>query len=230
MKASGAIATTQAAQTLTITPDIVYGAGLATGLTWFILGVTGMTRRVATLVGRPVAQGIILGLGFSFMLEGIEMMAKGWIVGGIALAGTFLLLSNKKTTGVTTNGRLIRIGWATMAYNMALAKRQGQGPLIHHSDRGIQYCSAYYQAIHQAHGITCSMTDGYDCYQNALAERINGILKTEFLLYRPHTLQQARQMVRQSIAIYNSQERPHLALQYKTPDAVHRASLEKLLN
>jgi hypothetical protein len=96
MKASGAIATTQAAQTLIITPDMVYGAGLATGLTWFVLGVTGLTRRVATLVGRPVAQGIILGLGFNFMLEGIEMMAKGWIVGGIALAGTFLLLANKK--------------------------------------------------------------------------------------------------------------------------------------
>jgi transposase InsO family protein len=68
------------------------------------------------------------------------------------------------------------------------------------------------------------MTDGYDCYQNALAERINGILKSEFLLYRPDNLKQARQMVHQSIRIYN-QERPHLALQYKTPDAVHRAFL-----
>lgn len=96
MKASGAIATTQAAQTLTITPDMVYGAGLATGLTWFLLGVTGMTRRVVNLIGRPVAQGIILGLGFSFMLEGIEMMAREWVIGSVALAGTFLLLSNKK--------------------------------------------------------------------------------------------------------------------------------------
>lgn len=96
MKASGAIATTQAAQTLTITPDMVYGAGLATGLTWFLLGITGMTRRVTALVGRPVAQGIILGLGFSFMLEGIRMMAQGWIVGGIALAGTLFLLTNRR--------------------------------------------------------------------------------------------------------------------------------------
>lgn len=113
MKASGAIATTQAAQTLTITPDMVYGAGLATGLTWFILGITGMTRRVATLVGRPVAQGIILGLGFSFMLEGIEMMAKGWIVGGIALAGTFLLLSNKKIPAMVL---LLLFGAAAAVY------------------------------------------------------------------------------------------------------------------
>ncbi|MDQ9170499.1 putative sulfate/molybdate transporter [Oxalobacteraceae bacterium R-40] len=96
MKASGAIATTQAAQTITITQDMVYGAGLATGIIWFLLGVTGLTRRVAELVGRPVAQGIILGLGFSFMLEGIKMMAQAWLIGGIALAGTFLLLANKK--------------------------------------------------------------------------------------------------------------------------------------
>jgi predicted benzoate:H+ symporter BenE len=96
MKAAGAIATTQSAQTLTITPDMVYGAGLATGLTWFILGVTGLTRRVVSLVGRPVAQGIILGLGFSFMLEGIEMMAKDWLIGGAALSATFLMLSNRK--------------------------------------------------------------------------------------------------------------------------------------
>lgn len=115
------------------------------------------------------------------------------------------------------------------ALKRALRARHGTAPLIHHSDRGIQYCSAYYQALHQRHGLTCSMTDGYDCYQNALAERINGILKTEFLLYRPANLEQARQMVRQSVAIYNA-ERPHLSLQYKTPEAVHRAFLERQLH
>jgi putative transposase len=109
------------------------------------------------------------------------------------------------------------------ALKMALRARQSRDPLIHHSDRGIQYCATAYQALHEQHGLTCSMTDGYDCYQNALAERINGILKMEFLLYCPENLDQARRMVAQSIAIYN-RERPHLALQYKTPDAVHRAS------
>jgi putative transposase len=63
---------------------------------------------------------------------------------------------------------------------------------------------------------------GYDCYQNALAERINGILKGEFLLHRPADLQQAVKMVAQSVQIYN-QERPHTALKYKTPEEVHRA-------
>lgn len=66
------------------------------------------------------------------------------------------------------------------------------------------------------------MTDGYDCYQNALAERVNGILKNELLLQSPANLDQARSMVREAIQIYNS-ERPHLSLKYKTPDAVHRA-------
>ncbi|MBS0344094.1 MAG: transposase, partial [Proteobacteria bacterium] len=82
----------------------------------------------------------------------------------------------------------------------------------------------YYQALHQRHGVVCSMTDGYDCYQNALAERINGILKNEFLLSRPGDLAQARRMVEQSVQIYNC-ERPHLSLKMQTPDAVHRASL-----
>ena len=67
------------------------------------------------------------------------------------------------------------------------------------------------------------MTDGYDCYQNALAERVKGILKVEFLISRPQNLEEARRMVDQSVAIYNG-ERPHLSLQYKTPDAVQRAS------
>ncbi len=65
------------------------------------------------------------------------------------------------------------------------------------------------------------LTDGYDCYQNALAEWVNGILKGELLLYRPADLAQARLMVRQSVEIYNT-ERPHLSLQCKTPDEVHR--------
>jgi transposase InsO family protein len=65
---------------------------------------------------------------------------------------------------------------------------------------------------------------GYGCYQNALAGRVNGILKGEFLLNRPDDLTQAAKMVAQSIRIYN-QERPHTALKYKTPDVVHRASI-----
>jgi putative transposase len=118
----------------------------------------------------------------------------------------------------------LQTGSVAQALKMALRGRLTRQPLIHHSDRGVQYCATYYQQLHQRHGVTCSMTDGYDCYQNALAERVNGILKTELLLQRPADLEQAIQMVRQSVQIYNG-ERPHTALKYRTPDEVHRASL-----
>lgn len=108
------------------------------------------------------------------------------------------------------------------ALQKAVSQRTSRQPLIHHSDRGAQYCSDLYQRMHTTHGIRCSMTDGYDCYQNAMAERVNGILKTEFLLHRPKDLADAVKMVDESVLIYNG-ERPHLSLKYKTPDAVHRA-------
>jgi transposase InsO family protein len=96
------------------------------------------------------------------------------------------------------------------ALKMALKARRTRFPLIHHSDRGIQYCASAYQALHTRHGLVCSMTDGYDCYQNALAERINGILKTEFLLNRSANVEQTNRIVQQSVDIYN-RERPHYA-------------------
>lgn len=95
MKAIGAVATTQAAQTIVIAPNAVYAAGLVTGLIWLLLGVTGAAKRVAALVSRPVALGIILGLGFGFMIEGVRMMSGNWWLGAIGLAGTLLLLSNR---------------------------------------------------------------------------------------------------------------------------------------
>lgn len=113
-----------------------------------------------------------------------------------------------------------------VAFKKALKQRRSDLPLIHHSDRGIQYCSSLYQDLHAKHGVTCSMTDGYDCYQNALAERVNGILKGEFLLNKPANLEEAKKMVDQSVQIYN-QKRLHLSLKYKTPDAVHRAFFAK---
>ncbi|MEW9798207.1 integrase core domain-containing protein, partial [Alteromonas sp. CYL-A6] len=107
-------------------------------------------------------------------------------------------------------------------YQSALKQRKSKAALIHHSDRGVQYCSGYYQSLHEKHGVRCSMTDGYDCYQNAKAERVNGILKNELLLIKPENIDQATIMVAESVAIYN-EKRPHLALKYKTPDEVHRA-------
>jgi MFS superfamily sulfate permease-like transporter len=95
MKAIGAAAATQAAQTAVITPATVYSAGFVTGLIWLFLGLTGLAKRIATLVPRPVVIGIVLGLGINFMLQGIKLMSSGWIVAAIGLVATLLLLRNR---------------------------------------------------------------------------------------------------------------------------------------
>jgi putative transposase len=93
---------------------------------------------------------------------------------------------------------------------------------LHHSDRGSQYCADSYQHALQAAGLRCSMTKGTgDCYQNALAERVNGILKDEFLFLVPEDLAQARVLVEQAVNLYN-EERPYLALHYLTPNQGHQ--------
>ena len=107
------------------------------------------------------------------------------------------------------------------ALEHAVSNRQTALPLLHHSDSGSQYCSALYQKALNKHQIKPSMTDGYDCYQNALAERINGILKQEFLIYRCKTFEDLQTLVKESIDVYN-QLRPHLSLGMKTPNEVHK--------
>ena len=107
------------------------------------------------------------------------------------------------------------------ALNMAVKEQVYLTKTIHHSDRGLQYCSKVYQDKLKESGMLPSMTDGYDCYQNALAERINGILKQELLLYKCRNLEELTQLVAESIFIYNEM-RPHLSLGFKTPKQVHK--------
>ena len=95
MKAIGAVATTQAAQTAVITQAAVYSASLVTGVLWLTLGLTGAATLIARLVPRFVVVGIVLGLGLGFMLEGIKMMNSGWVIAAIGLIGTLLLLTNR---------------------------------------------------------------------------------------------------------------------------------------
>lgn len=106
------------------------------------------------------------------------------------------------------------------ALKMAIQNRKSTLPLIHHSDRGLQYCSKIYQEVLAKNGITPSMTDGYDCYQNALAERINGILKNEFLIYKCKDGQTLEKLIKTAIETYNA-KRPHLSLMMKTPNFIH---------
>ena len=108
----------------------------------------------------------------------------------------------------------------TKAMAMALKNRITDVALIHHSDRGIQYCSGVYQDLLRKAGVTPSMTDGYDCYQNALAERINGILKDEFLVFKTNTAEELKKLIAESINTYNL-KRPHTSLGMKTPEQVH---------
>lgn len=115
------------------------------------------------------------------------------------------------------------------ALKMALRNRLYDHDAIHHSDRGSQYCSVLYQAVLEVNNISPSMTDGYDCYQTALAERVNGILKQEFLLYQCNTLDELRILVSESISIYN-ELRPHFSLDMNTPNKVHiMKSQQKML-
>ncbi|MCH7337948.1 IS3 family transposase [Acinetobacter sp. NIPH 2699] len=100
--------------------------------------------------------------------------------------------------------------------------------MVHHSDRGSQYCSGLYQLALQKYDIKPSMTDGYDCYQNALAERVNGILKQEFLTTRCKTMRELDHLIAESIVIYNCY-RPHLSLNMLTPNQMYEKEKTELM-
>lgn len=111
------------------------------------------------------------------------------------------------------------------ALEMALKQLQAGEQPIHHSDRGCQYCCHDYVRLAQTRGLTMSMTEIDHCAENALAERMNGILKSEYGLdQRFKTKAQARQAVEQAIWLYN-ERRPHLALGNRFPAQVHQERL-----
>ena len=97
--------------------------------------------------------------------------------------------------------------------------------LIHHSDRGIQYCSKEYIKLLDRNQIKISMTESGDPRENALAERVNGILKDEYLYnYAPESIQQAKEILDQTINLYNN-ERPHMSIGNLVPEKVHELNL-----
>ncbi|GAC1598859.1 MAG: hypothetical protein NVS3B19_20940 [Ginsengibacter sp.] len=109
------------------------------------------------------------------------------------------------------------------ALKMALSSygNDDQQSLIHHSDRGLQYCCGEYIKTLSSHQIQISMTQNGDPYENALAERMNGILKYDFNLRKTFkTIEGLRLAVDDAVGYYNSL-RPHLSLKMSTPDAVH---------
>ena len=99
-------------------------------------------------------------------------------------------------------------------------------PLIHHSDRGIQYCSESYVKLLQDKAIGISMTENGDPLENAVAERMNGILKEEYLKYDiPQNKEQARLCLDRTIRLYN-EHRPHFSIGLLTPELVHSKNLQ----
>ena len=108
-----------------------------------------------------------------------------------------------------------------LALDQALSELpEGKHP-IHHSDRGCQYCCHEYVDRLQARGLAISMTEVMHCYENAMAERINGILKQEYEMDRTfRTKAQAKAAFEQAVWLYNHR-RPHLMLSYRFPADVH---------
>ena len=108
------------------------------------------------------------------------------------------------------------------ALNMAINNRIYPGkPLIHHSDRGFQYCAPAYTEVLEKNFIDISMTTKYDPYENAIAERVNGILKSEFDVGEGFIdMKDARKAIKESIQTYN-QLRPHLTCKFRTPNQAH---------
>lgn len=129
-------------------------------------------------------------------------------------------LYSRKIVGYHASDSLELIG-CVKALKMALKKGK---PGIHHSDRGSQYCSRQYTTLLRKKGVKISMTESGNCYENAVAERMNGILKQEFNLNATFVdLKHVRKAVDQAVKVYNS-KRPNWAIKFKTPDQMYTAA------
>ena len=127
---------------------------------------------------------------------------------------------SRKIVGYCLHATLSSQG-AINALVIAIKQSKGRDALIHHSDRGIQYCCADYVRLLEHYHIRISMTENGDPYENAIAERVNGILKSEFDLYRSfNSLAEASVAVDQAVHKYNH-IRPHSSCDYMTPIVAH---------
>ncbi len=133
-------------------------------------------------------------------------------------------LYSRKIVGFDTSDSLELLG-ALRALKMAIGNADNLKRLIHHSDRGVQYCSYMYTGELLKRDIGISMTEENHCYENAVAERVNGILKDEFYLDQTfYSTKYAIMAVKNAIKLYNN-ERLHLSLGYKTPNSVYKKAV-----
>lgn len=127
---------------------------------------------------------------------------------------------SRKIVGYYMGDSLESIG-CQKALTMALVHLPANRYPIHHSDRGCQYCCHEYVELLTGRGLSISMTEAMHCYENAMAERVNGILKEEYELDATfRTKEQARKAFMEAVELYNNR-RPHLRLNYETPAQVH---------
>jgi len=127
---------------------------------------------------------------------------------------------SRKIMGYCLHPQLTAQG-AIKALQMALKEKPAPNTLIHHSDRGVQYCSFDYILRLKKAGVKISMTENGEAYENPIAERINGILKTEFKLKRVFSSRsEALLEVTKSIESYNHL-RPHMSCDFLTPAVAH---------
>jgi transposase InsO family protein len=135
---------------------------------------------------------------------------------------------SKKIVGYSVSNNL-NTESSLVALRLAVKQRKNKEiPLIHHSDRGLQYCANEYQRILNKNEIQPSMTQNSDPYENAVAERINGILKQEFYIDKYNQdLPVMKQIIKQTVAIYNN-KRPHLSNHMLTPNQMHMQSELKM--
>jgi len=118
----------------------------------------------------------------------------------------------------------LELNGCVRALNKAIYQAKNIKQLIHHSDRGIQYCSNVYTQTLKRNKIDISMTEENHCYENAMAERVNGILKDEFYLDQTFdNAAHAKRAAKNAINLYN-EIRLHLSLDYKTPNMVYKLS------
>lgn len=131
---------------------------------------------------------------------------------------------SRKIVGWHVGDTLEAIG-CVRALEQALGELPAQAKPIHHSDQGSQYCCHEYVEQLQGRGLAISMTESNHCAENALAERMNGILKQEYGLSNQfRTKDDARRAAHQGIGLYNTR-RPHTALGYRMPQEVHQSAL-----
>lgn len=130
---------------------------------------------------------------------------------------------SRKIVGYDCHDRLESEG-ALRALSMAMGQLPAEANVIHHSDRGCQYCSGRYIRRLKQRRIRISMTEENHCYENSRAERLNGILKQEYGLGGVlRSKSDAVRAVREAVQLYN-QRRPHQALGYRCPEQVHSAA------